>query len=114
MNLKKLSVTIVVITMVSIGFGNIISDNAQGAFINNLSGTGLIGGFSSYDVAWNDDGTMAVVAGHEIGNGQNAYAYFPGCCPFRTSLQGSNETNTSNGVIHMAHWSMKDPTLPIV
>ena len=37
LSIKKLSVALVVIAMVSIGFGNIISDNVQAAFVVNLS-----------------------------------------------------------------------------
>ena len=78
MDLRKLSVTLIVIAMVSMGFGSMISENVQGAFIVPLSNSGLPADFVVHDVTWNDAGTMAVVVGYDsMGMESNAFAYYP-------------------------------------
>ena len=79
MNKRKLSVSLVVLTLMSVSFGMFASDNAQAAFIQPLSNTGLPPTFIAYDTAWNDDGSMAVVVGFDSSGtpGTNAYAYYP-------------------------------------
>jgi hypothetical protein len=78
LKLKKLSVSLVVLTLMSVGFGMYASDNAQAAFIQTLSNNGLPNTFVAYDTAWNDAGTMAVVVGFDSSGtpGTNSYAYW--------------------------------------
>ncbi len=76
---NKLFASLIVLALVSLSFGMIASDNAQAAFIQPLSNTGLPSTFVAYDTAWNDAGTMAVVVGFDSSGtpGTNAYAYYP-------------------------------------
>ena len=92
MNLRKLSVTLVVIAMVSIGFGNIISDNVQGAFIELIPSPNF-SGFYPEDVAWNEAGTQAVVVGTNLSGGPIAYTYSPvgGYAPITSGYEPGQE-----------------------
>ena len=90
MIIKKLSVSLIVLALVSVSFGMLASDSAQAAFIQPLNSIGLPSSFTPRDTAWNEAGTMAVVAGSDSSNGPSVYFYWlsnntyvpaPNCVP---------------------------------
>ncbi len=73
----KITSILIVSAMLFMGMSVNIDNNAQGAFMDTLSGNGLNPNFIPLDTEWNTEGTMAVVVGQDTANGPNAYMYWP-------------------------------------